>query len=157
MDLFSPFNEAAVWLQNVQTDTSAWTTVSGWYTPDSAYTFLQIGNFFADSLLTPVTVFPNSEVATAYAFIDDVCVTYDSTPCDFSLAVATVTTETFGVFPNPSFGYSFITLPSHISGPWEGELLDASGRLVRFVGSTCRCFAHVASTRHLPTGVITCH
>ncbi|MBK7083982.1 MAG: hypothetical protein IPH53_04690 [Flavobacteriales bacterium] len=36
------------------TDTSIWYVVSGTYTPDSAYAHLAVGNFFSDSLVTPV-------------------------------------------------------------------------------------------------------
>lgn len=71
-------NSAALYLDAALSDTSTWVTVAGDYVPDSAYTYLVIANFFEDSLSAPVLAFPNGGAfESAYAFIDDVCVTYD--------------------------------------------------------------------------------
>lgn len=74
-------NTAAVYMDTVLSDTAAWVLVSGTYVPDSAYRFIAIGNFFADSL-SWVTPLPDGGGApVAYAFVDDVRVSPDLSYC----------------------------------------------------------------------------
>ena len=68
-------NVAHVYTDNVVSDTSNWTTISGFFTADSNYTFLTIGNFFDDFNTDTLNPYGNS---IAYYYIDDVYVT-DST------------------------------------------------------------------------------
>ncbi|MBL0127483.1 MAG: hypothetical protein IPP83_08470 [Flavobacteriales bacterium] len=47
-------NNAAVYMSYAPMDTSAWYQVSGISVPDSAYQYVVLGNFFADSLISSV-------------------------------------------------------------------------------------------------------
>ena len=81
-------------------DTMNWTTVFGSFIADSAYTSIQIGNFYDDSN-TIVTKY-----STSYYFVDDVCVSTDSLFCKNYLFVCNVgiqETQSVDVslFPNP--------------------------------------------------------
>lgn len=55
------------------TDTANWTTIFGSFVADSSYAYIEIGNFYDDSL-TQLTSFD----ANPYYFIDDVCISTDS-------------------------------------------------------------------------------
>ena len=66
-------NFAHIYAINVVTDTANWTTVSGYVTADSAYTFLAIGNFFDDA--NTDTIIPGFQCAAfALYYVDDVVV-----------------------------------------------------------------------------------
>lgn len=56
------FNSAVLRMQLVLSDTSTWTVLSGSFIPDSAYKYVQIGNFFADSLSTIIEIDPQGDV-----------------------------------------------------------------------------------------------
>lgn len=63
-------NSAALHMDMVPTDTAIWYLVSGEYVPDSNYTYLAIGNFFADSLSSIADLDPSGFGAwgVSYAF-----------------------------------------------------------------------------------------
>lgn len=63
-------NFAHIYTDNIVTDTVNWTTVSGSFIADSAYTFLSVGNFFDDA--NTDTLIPFSNWAFAVYYIDDV-------------------------------------------------------------------------------------
>jgi hypothetical protein len=66
-------NFAHVYTEDVVTDTSNWTVVTGSFTADSTYTFLVLGNFFSDE--NTDTIVPDSECfAFAVYYVDDVVV-----------------------------------------------------------------------------------
>jgi hypothetical protein len=123
-------NSAAVYLDQVLTDTLNWTTVSGTYVPDSAYQYVVAANFFADSLsaqqvLDTAGIFPNS-----YAFIDQVCVSYSPDFCDHWLGL-TINTQApdLAIFPNPFTDQFTLSGPVR-SQAMELSLVDALGRRV---------------------------
>jgi hypothetical protein len=74
-------NSAAVGMTAVLSDTASWQTIGGWYTPDSAYRYIAIANFFEDSLSWPSVLDTNGLWSQAYAFIDQVCVSSDASYC----------------------------------------------------------------------------
>lgn len=67
-------NAPVLHMSSVLEDTSQWTTLAGYYVPDSAYRFVQIGNFFTDAATQSQLMDPGALTMAAYAFIDDVCV-----------------------------------------------------------------------------------
>lgn len=82
MDLFNPEvtdNSAALSLEDVLLDSSGWVLVRGSYVPDSAYDYIVVGNFFDRFHCQPVLVNPDGNTGVAYAYVDDLCVSYDST------------------------------------------------------------------------------
>lgn len=127
-------NSAALALDVVPTDTAIWYTVSGTYVPDSAYAYVVVGNFFADSL-SEVTVLDSTGFGTAepsYAFIDDVRVSFTLDYCDAELGVDEPSRELPLAYPQP-----FAEL-LHVKWTVDPRpfvrsyaLLDAGGRAVR--------------------------
>ncbi len=73
--------QVALASQGVLGDTANWTTVSGQYFPDSAYEWLVIANFFPDSSTMPEPLDTVGILNAAYAFVDQVCVSYQPAFC----------------------------------------------------------------------------
>ncbi len=122
-------NTSAMAMSVAPDDTVAWYWVSGWYVPDSAYEYVVLGNFFDDTQTTPVLLDSNANFPCAYAYIDEVCVSYDTTYCGSSEGVLSPVGFIENVFPNP-FGDML-----HIRLNRQGELFtvtlfDALGNIV---------------------------
>jgi hypothetical protein len=71
-------NNPQVFTDSIITDSLNWTRISGSFIADSAYTYLVVGNFFDDAN-TDTLKFFNDFSDNAYYFLDDVCVSTDST------------------------------------------------------------------------------
>lgn len=124
-------NSAALHIDYVPTDTALWYHVSGTYVPDSAYTHVALGNFFADSL-DQLTVIDSSGFGTlpaAYAFADDIRVSFDLSYCDADLAIQEHA-AVLAVFPIPC-GDVLNVRCSDVSGTLHYRILDSSGRTIR--------------------------
>lgn len=74
-------NTAQLFLDEVLTDSVSWLLLNSTYVPDSAYSFVTIGNFFDDSLSTPVLVDSSTGWQAAYVFVDAVCIGLDANDC----------------------------------------------------------------------------
>lgn len=127
-------NAPVLFLPSILNDTAAWTVLSAVFIPDSAYAYLQIGNFFADSLCQWEVVDPLG-LDGAYAFIDAVCVSREPGMCD---PVNGMVEHMAGEVPS---GISFHDLLEVPLATWglggtvaRADLLDAHGRLVRSRG-----------------------
>jgi hypothetical protein len=72
-------NFAHIYNPNVITDTLNWTTISGTVTADSAYQYVNIGNFFDDTNTSVVYMQDTLYDQAAYYFIDDVYIANIST------------------------------------------------------------------------------
>lgn len=92
-------NRASVYSQTILSDTTNWTTISGYFTADSAYQYFEIGNLFADSLTdtTLFSLFNPYPWHIAYYLVDDIVV-MDSLLTDID---AISEHNYFDVFPNP--------------------------------------------------------
>ncbi len=125
-------NSAALSMAQVPTDTAAWYSVEGWYVPDSAYTHLMIGNFFADSLESHTVIDSTGFANTyrAYAFIDEVCVSYDPGDCDFAQRIRSLSARQEVRATSPFHGQLQIWLPLAPSGLLHIALTDMAGRQV---------------------------
>ncbi len=125
-------NSAALSMAQVPTDTAMWYTVQGWYVPDSAYTHLMIGNFFADSLAQHTVIDSTGFANTyySYAFIDEVCASYDPADCGFPLQIYEHggSREVRAVCPFQ--GLLRLWLPSVPLGSVNVSLHDMAGRQV---------------------------
>mgnify|MGYP003394094026 FL=1 len=124
-------NNAALAIDFVPTDTSVWYTVSSLYVPDSAYTTLVLGNFFSNDS-DEITLLDSSGFGNypgAYAFVDEVYVSFDLTACAGQEAVPDVA----GVLPfqvNQTHGTLEIWFQeSNAAG--RIELVDLAGRVIR--------------------------
>ncbi len=125
-------NSAALYLDVLPTDTSLWYAVSGTYIPDSAYRYMVVGNFFADSLSSPFlfdTVYGISNVA--YAFIDDIRASVDLSFCDSSSGVSMTQRKWFKVGPNPCMDELMVEVPMGNEGLWRVALYNSTGALVQ--------------------------
>lgn len=122
-------NSAALHMALVPTDTALWYTVSGQYTPDSNYTHLAIGNFFADSLseITDLDTSGFGAAGISYAFIDDVRVSYDLQYCGSTGTHEQLVVHGVVVYPNPCVDHCIVRLPRASSGLTQWVLLDLWG------------------------------
>jgi hypothetical protein len=93
-------NFAHVYENSVLTDTLNWTTISGMFVADSAYTHVMLGNFFDDSSIDTVRMKPNPNWV-AYYYLDDVFV---GKVGENTNSIKTITNEMYKIFPNPSDG-----------------------------------------------------
>lgn len=125
-------NSAALHLDVVPTDTSAWYTVSGQYVPDSAYTWLVVANFFEDELTEPTLLDKSGfgNFLTAYAFIDDVRASTDLSYCDAGMGLGSALLPVLNATPNPFDEYLDIRIPEGIGHRVEIELLNSLGQCV---------------------------
>jgi len=125
-------NSAAIHLDVVPTDTAVWYSVSGQYVPDSAYNYVAVGNFFADSLIQ-LTLIDSAGIGgmeTAYAFVDDVRASFDLAYCTQEVGIKEEE-ERVGVYPIPFTDELHLLFPKHIEGTMDYQLLDATGRVAQ--------------------------
>jgi hypothetical protein len=97
-------NFAHVLHEEVISDTTNWTEVSGWFLADSAYTHLAIGTFFTNEFIIIENY--NNYIAglpTTYYFLDAVCVSTNPMDCDELRPVSVEETmvSSIVVYPNP--------------------------------------------------------
>jgi len=123
-------DEAVLYMDEVLSDTSTWVVLSALYVPDSAYQYIQIGNFFSDELSEPTMLDPNGQTDAAYAFVDAVCVAYDPALCGKAQSVADRFLDRVFRASSPFDQDMKVWLPKASSGRLSLELLDASGRSV---------------------------
>jgi hypothetical protein len=100
-------NSAHIYTDELVEDTQNWTTIDGYFTADSAYRFLVIGNHFdLDSL--NIVCDQNYENFQAYYFLDCVCVSHNPetcNSCDVVLGSDEKLIDIVRVFPNPFEDY----------------------------------------------------
>jgi hypothetical protein len=123
-------NTAQLYMDTVFTDTANWVLLSTTYVPDSAYQYVILGNFFEDSLSSPIildTVFGN--LNGAYAFIDEVCITPAGMYCDFANVVGSLSLSNWRV-TSPFSERLEITFGSVLEVATDLMLYDAGGRLI---------------------------
>ncbi len=125
-------NDAALFLDIVPTDTAIWYSVSGEYIPDSSYTHLAVGNFFADSL-SGIALLDSSGYGTSgasYAFIDDLRASYKMDFCHLNVGLEAKIPAVSDIRANPNpFAAQFIVkLGRPAYGELSWNLLDGRGR-----------------------------
>ncbi len=126
--LFPP--DIPLYAEEVLTDTAIWYTISGEYTPDSAYTHLVMGNFLPDSL-SGVVRLDSSGFGTdwAYAFVDDVRVSFDLSYCT-STGVGDLPAGDLLLFPSPFQEQLRLHLPMDMGGPLRVRMTNSVGQEV---------------------------
>jgi hypothetical protein len=125
-------NSASLSMEVVPMDTAIWYLVSGEYTPDSNYTKLAIGNFFADSLsaITDLDTTGFGALGASYAFIDDVRVSYDLQFCANTGIHSIGEPRNFFAYPNPFVDHITVTLSEPAARQLQWELMDLYGHQV---------------------------
>jgi hypothetical protein len=125
-------NSAALHLDVVPTDTALWYNVSGLYVPDSAYRFVAVGNFFADSL-SEITLIDTSGFGAfdiAYAFVDDIRASFDLSYCTTGVPSGGVVLRSVTTYPMPCADALNLSFSSAVVGRLKYRLLDTSGQQV---------------------------
>lgn len=94
-------NNSQVFIDTVISDTLNWFHCEGSFIADSAYQNIMIGNFFSDTNTNTMEL--DSSLYTSYYFIDNICVSSDSTDCLLINSLNNISdTNSFNIFPNPS-------------------------------------------------------
>lgn len=121
-------NYSHVKYNNIISDSINWILVSGSFVADSTYQYLVIGNLFSDMLTDTVHIATNSEYFSYY-YVDDVCLSDDSTDCDWVTGVPKNVKQEkkFTVFPNPTMGRVTISSETSIQNL---IVLNSYGQLV---------------------------
>ena len=106
-----------------------WTTMTGTFVADSAYTHIMIGNYLSDAdqgvTVNPVHCFYCADLS--YYFIDTVAVERIP-PVSIN---GTDILPVASVRPNPASGSSIISFDNFNSAPYLLKVFDVSGRVVR--------------------------
>ncbi len=104
-------NSSKVYSKIINNDTINWKTISGSFIADSSYEYILIGNFFSDSLIEIQE--DNSKFSDwSYYYIDDVCVSEDSSLCSNNLNfIAEMDFGKWMIYPNPTEELIYISIP----------------------------------------------
>jgi len=155
--LETPFpNTAQLYLDEVQTDTVEWALLNIAYVPDSAYQYVAIGNFFEDSLSTPVVLDSNGELNAAYVFVDEVCVSLDPIHCGIQTVMTELNDFRPLVFPNPVDEALHVVLPSS-STAMTISIDDIAGRMIGQYQIPLSTRERTLDVSSLPEGVYVLH
>ena len=77
-----PINGSQIYSNDIISDTTNWILIRGYFVPDSTYSQFSIGNHFDDFSTDTIQVVSGGNVA--YYYIDDVCISLDSSKCEES-------------------------------------------------------------------------
>ena len=119
-------NFAHIYINDIISDTAVWTSIHGTFVADSAYSYLMIGNFF-DNANTD-TLKDGASSLGAYYYIDDVCVTTNSSGCTFTSLSDNIAIDQYIVYPNPVSERFYIDIHNH--GMPNILMYDITSRLV---------------------------
>lgn len=102
--LFALRNYAHLHSDAIIDDLDAWIQVSGWFTADSAYRYLVLGNFFSNELTEAYHLAPELpwNSGGAYYFVDQVCVALAPEHCDWSQSIDIRGYSRSLFYPNPA-------------------------------------------------------
>jgi len=121
-------NFAQVYTDSVITDTLGWTTIRGTFIADSAYQYIVLGNFFDDFNIDTVMFYNDTNFRFAYYFLDNICVSSDSSDCDGFVGVErTEKPNNVTIYPNPST--AIFTIEGSSTESWQVH--NAMGQLVK--------------------------
>lgn len=123
-------NAAALEMTTTLSDTSTWVTISGTYIPDSAYSWLVITNFYENTLSLPVFMDSLGIWDVAYAFVDDVCVSYDPNYCSAWTGIPSPLDEWAVSVQNPFSDVLELHNSTSMTYPEPLHLFDMLGRTV---------------------------
>ena len=119
-------NFAHIYSDTIIKDTILWKSISGSFIADSAYRYLNIGNFFLDA--NTDTFKYNTLACRSYYLIDNICVSTDSLFANnwASLNEGVENNDlVWNLFPNPSLGY--IKLTSNFQESFEIFIFNSMG------------------------------
>jgi type IX secretion system substrate protein len=131
-------NFADVYATSIVSDTTNWTQIFGSFVADSAYSYIEVGNFF-DYLHTNTQIIKSSggSANTSFYFVDDICVSTDSVYTNnwvwspTGIEQLTANSKRVTIYPNPSSNGVFYSNTSFINE--QAEVYDVLGNLVKQV------------------------
>ena len=117
-------NFAHIYTDSIITDTLNWVQIKGSFIADSAYQYINIGNFF-DNAHTDTMNFGDTVSYTAYYLIEDICVSIDSNLCNQLVNIKEDSnSKILRVYPNPANSLLTIELPLN-------SIMESSCLLIR--------------------------
>lgn len=125
-------NYSQVFSSDVIGSGSTWVSLNGSFIADSAYRYIILGNFFTDSA---TIVLPDSEIISAYYFIDDVCVSEDSSCFNYLDEVSIIRQSNLSIYPNPMVNKSTITFFNQKNESFTLEVFDNKGNKIRSINN----------------------
>lgn len=144
-------NHAHVVHEEVLADSTNWTELSGWFTADSAYSYLAIGTFFDNDNIVVENYNDYQGNYKTYYFVDAVCVTTDPADCaelePVSVEEADLQTV-IKVFPNPATSTLFIETAHSINNYY---ISDITGRMV--LNNVDFAYSNEIDVSHLSRGL----
>lgn len=133
---FSINNFCHLQSDSVVTDTAQWTTISGTFTADSAYTHLAVGNFYIDDSTTIENICNTCPQVPSEYLIDDICVSKGPSNCDFTISVHEIRT---GLFFNcfRSGDELMVTIETATPGDYTFNMFNALGQKISAAERYC--------------------
>lgn len=131
-------NNTLFYSKNIITDTTNWIIIAGSFISDSTYKYISIGNFFDNNHTTSQIFNWNScfsvdkDTCVSYYYIDDVCVSTDSSSCNNNLG-NTIKLDNINLelFPNPSSNR--INIKSDIDHNFECTIISSIGEKIKTI------------------------
>jgi hypothetical protein len=126
-------NNPKVYCDSIITDTLNWVQIFGSFTADSSYQYIVLGNLFDDSSTDTLIVdssaspYPN---CFAYYYIDDVCVSTDSSYAAnyvYTAIQEELLKDNFNIYPNPITDY-FTIDNSLFNEPYDLVIYNTLGQ-----------------------------
>ncbi len=124
---------AQVYTDSIITDTVGWVQVNGSFIADSSYQYITLGNFFSDALTDTLVIIPDTNYITAYYFIDDICLSTDSSYCanyTYTGIAETSQLNNILVYPNPASNQITIDF-GNTPGNVSAMLFNSQGQLIK--------------------------
>ncbi len=113
---------------SIVTDTTNWVKLKGSFTADSAYKYIMLGNFYTDINTNTLSI--GTGANGTYYYIDDVCVSTDSTFTETwtNLKENKASLNSINIYPNPASESLFINFSE--AGLTKVRIYTAFGKLV---------------------------
>lgn len=118
-------NFSHIYSNSIITDTANWTNISGSFTADSAYLYIVIGNFFADSNTSFIQTIPTT-ICQAHYILDDVYV--GTEPVTIIAEPISFPENAIVIFPNPANSNLTINVETGLS--FSYSLYDIVGNTI---------------------------
>jgi hypothetical protein len=145
-------NFAQVYTDSIITDSTNWTSIFGSFTADSAYNYISIGNFFKVQNTDTVHIINNNPFTpNAYYYIDDICVSTDSSFCanyTFTGVEENNVLNSMSIYPNPAS--DIINIEFNDNEIHNVKLYNSTGQIV--LNKTIIRY-DILNVGHLPQGM----
>jgi len=131
-------NYSQFYSDSIITDTIGWTIIKGSFIADSAYEYLTIGNFFDNEHTDTIRYWeipgnPGNKQVAAYYFIDDVCVSMDSSYVynyNYTGVQENNFNNQYSFYPNPAT--DFVTIQNSFNTPFNLTVFNSLGQQFYF-------------------------